>query len=127
MLSFLLDEHVSPEVAEQVAAKHPEIPAQSLRTWRGGALVGAGDEVLLAAARDEDLTLVTYDQRTVPPLLVRWGAAGLSHAGVVFVDDRTIAPGDIGGLVHALISFWEVRQGWDWTDRIAYLESGEDG
>ena len=58
--------------------------------------------MLLKAAAVERLTLVTYDRRTITPLLKVWGEAGLEHGGVVFVDNHTIASSDIGGLVKAL-------------------------
>jgi hypothetical protein len=42
-------------------------------------------EEIDAAAR-AGLTLVTYDQRTIPPLLVSLAEQGLSHGGVIFVN-----------------------------------------
>ena len=56
----------------------------------------------LNEAAKQKLTLVTYDRRTIPPLLKAWAEEGLRHAGVIFVDDKTISPADIGGLVSAL-------------------------
>ena len=56
---------------------------------------------LLEAAAHR-LTLVTYDRRTIPPLLKTWAGAGRQHGGVIFVDEKTISPADIGALVLAL-------------------------
>ena len=56
---------------------------------------------LLEAAKQR-LTLVTYDRRTIPPLLKSWAEAGRAHGGVTLVDDKTIAPSNIGALVWAL-------------------------
>jgi hypothetical protein len=48
------------------------------------------------------LTLVTYERRTIPLLLKTWSEEAHSHAGVIFVDVKTISPLDIGGLVKSL-------------------------
>ena len=34
MLSFLLDEQISPEVAKQINRKQPEISIHSIHSWR---------------------------------------------------------------------------------------------
>jgi hypothetical protein len=72
MLSFLLDEHVSPDVAVIVRRSRPEIPVFALLDWQDGIRIGESDEDILRAAGAEALTLVTYDQRTFPRLLQRW-------------------------------------------------------
>jgi hypothetical protein len=69
-LFLLLDEHLSPVVAAQVQAKQPAVVIRSVHHWRGGDLLGQDDGPLLAAAAEEALTLVTYDQKTIAPLLV---------------------------------------------------------
>src|SRR5438874_2486201 len=115
MLSFLLDQQISGEVAEQVRAKRPEITIVSLYDWRGGVFVGSADDVVLRAAAEDGLTLVTYDRKTIPPILVEWGISGVSHTGVVFVDNRTIASNDFGCLVRGLIHFWDQEHISDWT------------
>ena len=46
----------------------------------------------------QGLTLVTYDRRTIPPLLKTWADESRTH-GRVFVDEKAISPADIGGLV----------------------------
>jgi len=119
MLSFLLDEHVSPDTAAIIANLRPEIPAVSVLDWEEGDWGGRTDEELLRAARPAALTLVTYDQRTIPALLHRWAQSGESHAGVVFVDERTVAPNDFPLLARSLIRFWDLHGGIDWTNRLA--------
>jgi hypothetical protein len=74
MLSFLLDEHVSPDVSVIVGRSRPEIPVVALLDWQHGIWIGESDEGILRAAGAEALTLVTYDQRTFPKLLQRWAA-----------------------------------------------------
>ena len=65
---------------------------------------------------------MTYDRRTIPVLLRSWDTAGKSHAGVVFIDDRTIATGDIGGQVQSLVRLLDTRDGDNWTNLVRYLE-----
>ena len=125
MLSFLLDEHVSPEVAAITVNLRPEIPVTSIPEWDAGVWVGENDEALLRAARSAGLTLVTYDLRTIPPLLKRWAEAGETHGGIVFVDERTTAPNDFGALARSLIRFWDLHQGLEWTNRLAFLQRAQ--
>jgi hypothetical protein len=121
MLSYLLDEHLSPEIAVQVRAKRPDIPVQTVQTWREGDLRGKDDEAVLLAAREEALTLLTYDQHTIMELLVRFAEAGIDHAGVIFVDDRAIRMNDYGGLVRAILVHWEARHTQEWGNRVDFL------
>ncbi|HLK55834.1 MAG TPA: hypothetical protein VKU00_04700 [Chthonomonadaceae bacterium] len=121
MLSLLLDQHISMEVAEQVRAKRPEIPILSLYEWRDGAFIGIVDPLILQAVAEEGLTLVTYNRKTIPPVLVEWGISGIEHGGVVFVDNFTIASSDFGRLVRGLIHFWDQEHTRDWTNRIGFL------
>ncbi len=122
MLSLLLDENISPEVARQLNKKRPDRTAVSVHSWREGRFKAQPDEMLLAAAAEEGLTLVTYDQKTIMPLLLRWGQAGTAHAGVIFVDHLTIAPHDFGALIRALVVLWERSHGTAWTDAVAFLK-----
>jgi hypothetical protein len=66
-------------------------------------------------------TLVTYDRRTIPPLLKAWAEAGQHHGGVIFVDEKTISPSDIGGQVRALTSLAREAAAWEWIDRVCFL------
>lgn len=122
MLRLLLDEHLSPRIARWLAARRQGLLVQSLQAWEGGAYLGARDELLLSAAREHGLTLVTYDRRTVVPLLKDWAERGISHGGVVFVSMRTLAPNDFRGLTNALLRLWESERRVDWTNRVVFLE-----
>ena len=121
MLSLLLDQHISPEISEQVSTTRPDIPIWSLYEWREGTFVGRADQMILRAAAEDGITLVTYDRKTIPPILVEWGLSGASQAGVIFVDHRTIASNDFGRLVRGLIYFWDQEHRSDWTNRIGFL------
>jgi hypothetical protein len=43
---------------------------------------------------------------------------------VIFVDEKTISPADIGGLVRALILLVDEARGMDWTNQVYFLRSG---
>lgn len=121
MLKLLLDEHISPDVAAGLRRRTRTVTVQALIEWEGGNLLGQDDDACLRSAAARGFTLVTYDRRTIPPLLKTWAEAGRLHAGVIFVDDKTIAPSDIGGLVRALVELAREARHLDWTDRICFL------
>jgi hypothetical protein len=121
MLKILLDEHISPAVAAGMRRRIPGLVIRSMTEWEGGGFLGQDDSVLLQEAFAQRLTLVTYDRRTIPPLLKRWAEEAHSHAGVIFVDEKTISPADIGGLVKALGEVVKETRAWDWTDRVVFL------
>jgi len=93
----------------------------AMRSWQGGHFLSAADELMLREARESKLTLVTFDLRTIPPLLRSWAGQDIDHGGVVLVDERTIAQNDIGGLVAALCALWKAEGDSDWINRVVYL------
>jgi len=121
VLKLLLDEHISPDVALGVRRRNRSVSVLAMAEWEDGSYLGQSDAACLQAAAAQALTLVTYDRRTIPPLLKAWAEEGRQHAGVVFVDEKTISPADIGGLVVALARLAKQAQGWDWADRICFL------
>jgi hypothetical protein len=121
MLALLLDEQISPVIAEQVKRRRPDIPIHSLAQWQDGAMLGQADDMVLQAATAAGLTLVTYDLKTIPPLLVEWGAREQAHAGVIFIDNRTLPPQEFGPLMRALIAHWDLNYGAHWQGRIDFL------
>lgn len=121
MLSFLLDEHVSPDVAAIVKRSRPDIPIAGLLHWQDGIWIGESDDEILRAAAGDLLTLVTYDRRTFPRLLQRWAELSEAHAGVIFVDERTIAPNDLPELSRSLILLWDEHRALDWSNRLVFL------
>jgi hypothetical protein len=125
-LRLLLDEHISPVVAQQVRARAPGADVQSIFEWRGRAFVGAPDDRLLSALQEEGRTLVTYDTQ----MLSEWGflfTGAEPFAGVLFVDERSVAQGDIGELVRALLRLWEQEKEADWTNRVGFLQPAPPG
>jgi hypothetical protein len=121
MLKLLLDEHVSPDVANGLRRRNRDMEVRYLVEWENGRFLGQDDRACLREAAAQGLTLVTYDRRTIPPLLKTWAEDGSTHGGVVFVDEKTMSPTDIGDLVRALTSLARETGSWDWTNRIYFL------
>jgi hypothetical protein len=121
VLAFLTDEHISHAVAEQMHLKRADIRVESLLRWRDGALRNTDDALVLAAAREEGLTLVTYDQKTIPPILLELAESGGHHSGAVFADRNSIPSDNIGRLVQALLAFYDQYHRLDWTDIVMFL------
>ena len=123
MLKLLLDEHISPDVAEGLRRRNRRLVVRYIAEWEGGDFLGRDDSACLEQAATQGLTLVTYDRRTIPPLLKTWAEEERNHAGVVFVDEKTISPADIGGLVRALKRLLKETRRWDCSNRIYFLRS----
>jgi Domain of unknown function (DUF5615) len=122
MLKLLLDEHISPSVAKGLHGRHGSLTIHFMIEWEDGQFLGQDDSECLERAAEQGLTLVTYDRRTIPPLLKSWAEAGRDHGGVIFVDEKTISPADIGGLVRALSKLVREAGAWKWTNRICFLQ-----
>jgi hypothetical protein len=121
MLKLLLDEDISPEVADGLRRRNRSLVVHWMAEWENGNFLGQEDSASLLKAATARLTLVTYDRRTIPPLLKTWAEEGRKHGGVIFVDEKTIFPADIGGLVRALMQLFKQTGRCDWTDRICFL------
>jgi hypothetical protein len=121
MLKFLLDEHISARVAAGLHRRIPSLQVLALAEWEDGGFLGQDDAACLTEAARQQWTFVTYDRRTIPPLLKQWAEAGREHGGIVFVDERTIPPSEIGGLIRALALLAREGAAWDWIDRVCFL------
>lgn len=122
MLNLLLDEHISPVVVFGVRRRHWWLRVHFFAEWENGEFLGKDDSACLEHAAEEGLTLVTYDRRTIPPLLKAWAEAGRRHGGIIFVDERTISPADIGGQVRTLSKLVRDAAKWNWTNRVCFLQ-----
>lgn len=121
MLRLLLDEHISPSVAAGIRLRDKKIIIHGMVEWESGSFLGQEDSACLREALLQKLTLVTYDRRTIPPLLKNWAEEGRQHGGVIFVDEKTISQADIGGLIQSLDRLVKETRDMDWTDRIYFL------
>lgn len=118
-LRLVLDEHISPRVAD--ALRRRSIDTQPLAQWRAGALLGRPDAEILAAAAAERRALVTYDVRTIPPLLRRMAETGVAHAGVILVSARGYPFGETRRLVRALGELADTRE--DRRNQVLFLSA----
>ena len=73
-MRLLLDAHVSPAIARDL--QREDVDAIAVRDWLDGEYRSAPDDQLLAAAGADGRVLVTYDCRTIPPLLKEWAETG---------------------------------------------------
>jgi hypothetical protein len=119
-LALLLDENISPVVAEQIRGKRPDIAILCIHEWREGNYLGVPDEAVLTAAFEEGLTLVTFDTQILSDLAFLF-ETGVSFAGLIFVDDKTIANQDFGALIRALIYLWDQEHDADWNNQLVFL------
>lgn len=118
-MRLLLDSHVPSVVARRL--RDAGIDAFALPEWRDGSHRASSDEMILLAAYEDDRVLLTYDLKTVPRLLQRWSSSNRHHAGVLLVDERTLRPNDIGGLVRAVMRVVAERDGKTWRDQVLFL------
>jgi hypothetical protein len=121
MLRLLLDEHISPAVAAGLRRRLPSLAVYAMRDWEQGAHLGQDDAAMLRDAAAQGLTLVTYDRRTIPPLLKAWAEQGKSHGGVIFVDERTIKPSNVGKQIRGLAAVARETSIRAWKDRVIFL------
>lgn len=119
-MTFLLDEHISPEVAEIGNAGGDEF-ALPLSIWRDGAYLGQSDRHLLREAAGEGLVLVTFDLATIPVLLQELAIEGKNHAGVVFISSKSFAQNDSPGIAKALTNLRRLHGSQSWTNRVVFL------
>jgi hypothetical protein len=123
MLKLLLDEHISPAVADGLRRRNRSLVVFCMATWEYGEFLGQSDAACLRRAASHGLTLATYDRRTIPPLLKAWAEEGRSHGGVIFVDEKSISPANAGSLIRALSRLARESEEWDWTNRVCFLRS----
>jgi hypothetical protein len=121
MLKLLFEEHISPEIAEGLLVRQKDMVVHCLADWESGRFLGVADDAILEEAAAQRLTLVTYDRKTIPPLLKRWAEAGREHGGVIFVDQETIPSSDFGGLVWGMQKLFQESAKWDWQNRVSFL------
>lgn len=117
-MRLLLDAYIA--VAVEAGLREVGIDAVAVNEWMGGEYRTASDEEVLRVAFQDERVLVTFDLRTVPPLLKRWAETGVSHAGVILIDQKTIRPGNVGGLIRPL-QLISARDDIPWRDRVIFL------
>jgi hypothetical protein len=121
VLRLLLDEHISHKVAIGFSKQMGAVPIEAIDQFEKRRLAGVPDEIVLEEATRLGFTLVTYDVKTIPPLLRSWGEQGRSHAGVILIDDKTVPSDDFTRLIRSLNNFAGPLKDDDWTNRVVFL------
>jgi predicted nuclease of predicted toxin-antitoxin system len=119
-VGYLLDEHISPQVARLLRQRG--IEAHALREFEDGRLLQAEDTEILRAALRAGLVFVTFDVHTVPEVLRSFAESGEEHAGVVLVSARSFRQDDVGGLVEALGRLRALLEQVGPRNRVLFLE-----
>lgn len=120
---LLLDENLSPVIADIAVKKCPNIKISSLCYWKGVLLRSQSDEVILRTATIEKLTLVTCDIKTIPMLLKQFAESGQPHCGVIFVPEKSIRNNQFAKIAEAICFLWKNHRQENWVDRIFFLKS----
>jgi hypothetical protein len=123
MLQVLLDEHISPEIAVTAQRSCRSFRVVSIHDWRTGQCVGMPDAELLRAAAEQHLTLLTFDLKTIPKLLRSWADQDIAHGGVIFIDEKSFAQNDVGGIARALCALWRSQGKLNWANRTVFLQT----
>ena len=118
-MRLLVETHVAEALVRGL--QQHGLDAVALQDWHGGAFRTATDEEILAAAYQERRIIVTFDCRTIPPLLKEWAETGRHHGGVIFINSKSFAPDDIGGLQRALLRVRDLAGDQDWEDQAIFL------
>ncbi len=115
-MRLLLDEHISPDVADALQAEGFDVEAVD-----GSPLDGLDDRPLWEAAIAEGRVLVTYNRADFQELYEEFWSAGIAHPGLVLVSESTIRPGDLGTLLRSLRRLLaedpDLTNRWDWLSR----------
>jgi hypothetical protein len=120
MLRLVTDSHVPPAVAK-AARKLTSLDITAPRDWHGGLHLHESDARLLALARDDGVTLFTHDENTFPLTVKERIEDGLSHADMIYVSAR-YRQNDIGRIARAVVKLSQTEKGFDWKNRIRFLD-----
>lgn len=110
-MRLLLDEHLSPDIAEALRSRGHDVVAVTERRE----LRGRPDVDVLVVAAAERRVMVTEDIRDFAWLGLRWLPTRRPHHGVVLVPRRSFPrhPAGYGGLVRALEALLAAHPGDD--------------
>ncbi|MCW5934863.1 MAG: DUF5615 family PIN-like protein [Fimbriimonadia bacterium] len=116
MIRYLLDEHVSPSIRQQLIRKSPD-----LVVWIIGdpdaPPKGASDPDLLTWCEEHEFFLITNNRKTMPSHLADHLTNGHHMPGILVVDPSR----DIGQLLDELVLIAYASFENEYRDRIVYL------
>lgn len=122
-MKLLLDVHVAKAAIGALRKVTPQVQAEHISQWRGGAFLLADDAEILAACHAEKRVLITYDLATIPDLLRRWMAEDRPHSGVVFGDENTVRPNAPAEVASAIASLTKEIGNTETTNLVRFLWS----
>ncbi len=100
-MKLLLDEQISPRVAERLN----ELGVDALAAAADPSLAGSADRRIFAAAQTAGRVFVTYDKRDFYREIRDHAARGADHHGLIVVSVKRLPPGHVGRVARALASF----------------------
>ncbi len=126
-LVFLLDEHLSPKVAEITKSLGANFDVKSVLKCEQGDLKGESDEFILNYCIEKSFVLVTFDVNTIPQILKSWFDIGKNHAGIVFVSTKTLRSSDSVSIAKGLIRIGneksnKILKDSEWQNQIIFLQ-----
>ena len=115
----LLDAHLATGIV--VGLRRLGIDAVSLAEWRGGAYRTGSDDDNLRAAHEERRALVTFDVRSIPPLVRALAEQRSDHSGVILISRKTFAQNDVRQIVQSLARMLNERPGDAFANQVLFL------
>lgn len=107
-IRFHLDEHVDPAIADGLRRRRIEVI-----TATEAGLLGATDEVHLAAANAEQRVILTNDSD-----FLRLHAQGRLHPGIVYCHQQSRS---VGKIIRSLEMIWEVFEPEEMRNRVEFI------
>jgi len=115
-ICFLIDENLSPRVAQALRNMDAEI--EVLRVGDPGAPpLGALDPDILNYLHSKQCALVTDNRTSMPEHLAAHIAAGRHHGGIFWIRPTT----SFKALVNALFMIWATTKAQEWVDCTDWL------
>jgi len=114
-VKLLLDEQISPRVAERLQGFGHDVVAVSELS----SLKGKSDKAVFLAARESGRAVVTYDRDDYLALAAGFAERGLAHDGLVIINPKRLSSRDLTVLVNALDRF--IREFVPWPGFVTWL------
>ena len=111
---FLADHDFNEHIVDGVVRREPSV--EIIRA-RDIGLDAAADSVLLQAAADQNLLVISHDVNTMPEAAYRRIEQRLGVAGVLMVRQRE----PIAAAIENLILIWSTSESEEWRNQVWFL------
>ena len=118
--NFLADEDTGHGLISACRKKSINFPMVHIAEWQNGSCLGYKDPQLLAAARLNNLILVSFDRSSLAHEAGKLTKTGEGHAGVI-IFRRSVPRLGFGHQARLLMELWCEASQWNWADLIVYL------